>query len=156
MPKRRRRATGPVREPSLDRSLQQLERDDWGDPDDPKVAPTPLISTCLRLRRKPLGDLTVEDLRILLGQQVSPAHLLPLAIDQLRADPLAQGDLYPGDLLSNVLSQAPEVWTARPDLRAAMDGILERAIARLDTYSSLDATILDRIERFLDQAPGVR
>jgi hypothetical protein len=43
--------------------------------------------------------LTVEDLRILLGQNVGVAILSPIAIDRLESDPLAEGDFYPGDLL---------------------------------------------------------
>ncbi|MFF8729309.1 contact-dependent growth inhibition system immunity protein [Streptomyces sp. NPDC015171] len=96
-----------------DRSLEQLERDRWPDP--PGDA-TRLVATAHALRRKPLGELTVADMRLLIGQNVGLAHLLPLAFEVLRADPMAEGDLYAGDLLAAVLSRGGEVWSAVPEL----------------------------------------
>jgi hypothetical protein len=77
-------------------SLEDIEGSDWGDA--PPDA-TRLIATVYALRRRPITELTVEDLRILLGQGVGVAVLLPIAIDRLESDPLAEGDFYPGDLL---------------------------------------------------------
>ncbi|WP_458351676.1 contact-dependent growth inhibition system immunity protein [Micromonospora schwarzwaldensis] len=39
----------------------------------------------------------------MLGQEIGVPALLPLAVQVLLRDPLAEGDYYPGDLLSNVL-----------------------------------------------------
>jgi len=74
---------------------------------------TGLTAKVARLRRQPLQSLGVEDLRMLIGQEVGLAHLIPLALDVLEANPLAEGALYPGDLLSNVL--AAQVWIAEHD-----------------------------------------
>jgi hypothetical protein len=62
-----------------------------------------LVTRAHDLRRKPIGDFTAEDLRIMIGQQVALAHLVPRALDALELNPLAQGDFYPGDLLQAVL-----------------------------------------------------
>jgi hypothetical protein len=56
------------------------------------------------LRRKPIGALTVEDLRLLIGQNIGLTHLLPPAVEILRADPMAAGDFCEGDLLSAVMT----------------------------------------------------
>ncbi|MEU9741169.1 contact-dependent growth inhibition system immunity protein [Micromonospora chersina] len=50
---------------------------------------------CTELRRKPLAEFTVEDLRIMLGQEVGVLALLPLAVQVLLREPLAEGDYYP-------------------------------------------------------------
>ncbi|OLR92608.1 contact-dependent growth inhibition system immunity protein [Actinokineospora bangkokensis] len=97
-----------------DRSLEELERDCWPAP---LGVETRLMATARELRRKPLGGLTVEDMRLLIGQDVGLAHLLPLAVEVLRSDPLAKGDMYEGDLLSAVLTRSAEVWGESPELR---------------------------------------
>jgi hypothetical protein len=48
------------------KSLQELERDGWGQPD----YDSHLVQTCHRLRRVPLADFTTEDLRIMIGQKI--------------------------------------------------------------------------------------
>ncbi|MFE9801685.1 contact-dependent growth inhibition system immunity protein [Streptomyces goshikiensis] len=96
-----------------DRSLGELERDRWSAP---SGAETRLMATVRELRRKPIGELTIEDMRLLIWQDVGLAHLLPLAVEVLRVDPLAEGDMYEGDLLAAVLTLNPEVWRESPEL----------------------------------------
>jgi hypothetical protein len=72
------------------------------------------VRTVHELRRKPIGQLDVEDLRILLGQDVGTEVLLPYALTVLERNPFAEGDYYPGDLLSAVLTLPLEHWQANP------------------------------------------
>ena len=65
------------------KSLENLEKDNWGDPDE---APTELIKRCLELRRVPLDSLTIEDLRRMIGQQIGLKYLIPLSIEELEKD----------------------------------------------------------------------
>ncbi|MFC9154944.1 contact-dependent growth inhibition system immunity protein [Streptomyces bauhiniae] len=101
------------RQISRDRSLEELEHDRWPAP---SGEATRLVATVHALRRKPLVALTVEDLRVLIRQDVCLGHVLPLALEVLRKHPMAEGDLYEGDLLSAVLTRRPEVWRASPEL----------------------------------------
>ncbi|MFJ6769455.1 contact-dependent growth inhibition system immunity protein [Kitasatospora sp. NPDC091257] len=96
------------------RSLEELERDRWPAP---SGAETRLMATARGLRRKSIGGLTVEDLRLLIGQDIGLAYLLPLAVEVLRSDPLAEGDMYEGDLLAAVLTRSAQVWSEYPELR---------------------------------------
>ena len=91
-------------------TIQEIDRDDQGDP---PPGSTALVQRCVRLRRKPLGQFTAEDLRVMLGQEIAVPILLPLAVAALGKDPLAEGDLYPGDLLVAALSLPASAWTAR-------------------------------------------
>ncbi|MEV6954683.1 contact-dependent growth inhibition system immunity protein [Streptomyces sp. NPDC051183] len=100
--------TRPV---NRDRSLEELERDRWSAPSDGE---TRLMATVRELRRKPIGGLSVEDLRLLIGQDVGLAHLLPLAVEVLQVAPLAEGEMYEGDLLAAVLTRSAEVWSESP------------------------------------------
>ncbi len=70
------------------KSLQELERDGWGQPD----YDSHLVQTCHRLRRVPLADFTTEDLRIMIGQKIGLLFLVPLALEKLEEDPLTEGD----------------------------------------------------------------
>ena len=113
------------RSPSLgeqerNKSLQDLDGQDWGE----ATFPSYLVRTCHALRRKPLREFTVEDLRIMIGQNIGLEYLVPLAIERLQRDPFAAGDFYPGDLLGSVLKVQSSFWQQRPDLRQAVEAIV--------------------------------
>ena len=99
-------------ETDLEKTLDQLENTDWGEPG----YPSHLVITCHQLRKKPLKDFTVEDLRIMIGQNISPDILVPMAFEKLKQNILAEGDLFPGDLLKNVLSSDSSYWIENPRL----------------------------------------
>jgi len=105
-----------------EQSLEEIEGDAWGDA--PADA-TKLVTTVHELRRKPIGSLQVEDLRVLLGQREGVPVLVPRALDVLEHDPLAEGDYYPGDLLNAVLSRVPaEYWAAHPGESARLRALV--------------------------------
>jgi hypothetical protein len=116
----------PMLPPSiLDKSLQELEHADWGEP----TYDSHLVTTIHRLRRVPLRQFSVEDLRIMIGQNIGLQYLVPLALEHLRYDPLAQGDFYPGDLLKMVLSADARFWQNHPEWRKEVEEIAQRATA---------------------------
>ncbi len=84
-------------------TLEALENDYWEEP----KWPSHLVTTLHKLREKPLDQFTTEDLRITIGQGLSLDILMPLAIEVLEKDPFADGHYYRGDLLQNVLRNAP-------------------------------------------------
>ncbi|GIE90677.1 contact-dependent growth inhibition system immunity protein [Actinoplanes regularis] len=101
-----------------EQSLEEVEGVAWGDA---PAGATRLVATVHELRRKPIGMLEVEDLRVLLGQREGVPVLVPRALEILEHDPLAEGDYYPGDLLAAVLRGVPaEYWTAHPDESARL------------------------------------
>jgi hypothetical protein len=105
------------------KSLQQLDSQDWGEP----TFDSHLVTECHRLHRVPLRDFTVEDLRIMIGQHFSMEYLIPLALEQLRTDPLAEGAYYPGDLLAVVLRAGSQFWQQHPELRHEVAAVAARA-----------------------------
>jgi hypothetical protein len=98
------------------RCLDVLEGITWGEP----TFPSHLVKTCHALRRKPIGEFSIEDLRIMIGQRIGLPFLMPLAVELLMKDPLAEGDFYAGDLLTNVLRVDPSFWSEH---RALRDGL---------------------------------
>ena len=104
------------------KTLQELEGQDWGDG---SYFPSHLVLTTHALRRKPLQDFTIEDLRIMIGQNFSLEYLVPLAIKRLQHNPLAAGDFYEGDLLASVLRVESSFWQRHPDLRCTITDIVD-------------------------------
>lgn len=106
-------------------TIEQLERDVWPDPG---PAATSLVRRCNELRRKPLAEFTVEDLRIMLGQEIGVPALLPRAVQVLLRDPLTEGDYYPGDLLSNVLRLPDSAWFSLRAERQRLASVLAELV----------------------------
>jgi hypothetical protein len=55
-------------------TLQNLENRNFGDPTN---APTNMVKRCLELCTVPVGRFTVEDLRLMIGQQFELSYLIP-------------------------------------------------------------------------------
>ena len=94
------------------KSLNQLLGDLASDTTDSSA----LVRTCLTLYKKPLKDFTVENLRVMIGQDIGLEFLIPLAVEVLQENPFAEGDYYPGDLLSMVMKVEPGFWRTHQDL----------------------------------------
>ena len=105
------------------KTLEQLDGVVWSRP----RFDSHLIVACHALRKKTLEDFTVEDLRLMIGQNESLKYLLPLAIEILRENPFAGGDYYEGDLLSSVLSVKKDFWKTNPPIYEAVESILQTA-----------------------------
>ncbi|MEU1011016.1 contact-dependent growth inhibition system immunity protein [Streptomyces sp. NPDC005890] len=90
-------------------SVEELEGDRWPDPAGDS---TTLVRNVHELRRRAIKDLTVEDLRRLIAQDVGLHWLLPVALDFLRetAPQEAAAGWYDDDLLSAVLTRRESVW----------------------------------------------
>lgn len=95
------------------KSIENLEKQNFGNPSE---APTNMVKRCLELCKVPLDKFTVEDLRLMIGQGFSLRHLIPLAIEHLKTDIFVEGDLFPGDLLKNVLAVDTNFWTDHKQL----------------------------------------
>jgi hypothetical protein len=105
------------------KTLEELESEAWDAPE----YESHLVTTIHSLRHKPLTELTVEELRIMIGQSVGLRYLVPLALELLSSDPFVEGDYYRGDLLHSVLHVGASFWTERPDLRKKLEAIIALA-----------------------------
>ncbi len=132
--------------------LEELEGCAWGDANADND--TNLVTRCHALRRKPLGQFAVEDLRIMIGQNIGSLHLMPYALEVLRADSLAEGDFYPGDLLSSAISLPDEFWREHQDLEQDVRSIAARALDMLRGSREgmfADPSFIKIIQRFLER-----
>nr|WP_199038412.1 contact-dependent growth inhibition system immunity protein [Dyella sp. ASV24] len=109
------------------KNLTQLEGKDWGH----SSSESYIERGCHELRYKPLADMDVEDLRLLIGQNIGLRYLMPIAFDVLRQNPLTEGMHYPGDLLSAALRTEPGFYDENPAAAVEIQAIAQRAIAEL-------------------------
>ncbi|MGW4841077.1 contact-dependent growth inhibition system immunity protein [Nocardia brasiliensis] len=126
-------------------SIEQLEGVVWPQP--PEDA-TRLMRSVFELRRRPIRELTPEDLRVLLGQGEGVAALLPHALRLLGENPLTEGDCYPGDLLVATLGIATSFWRDKPEYIAQLRQVIEKveAIGNLDDHYAPHDDIWEAIE----------
>ena len=105
------------------KSLEQLEKDYWKEPTD---FPTTLVKKSFESRKKPLADLTIEEIRLLVSQSIGLEHLVPLALEKLEEDILAEGDFYEGDLLVALSNVPTKFWVEHPDLFTDLETKIEK------------------------------
>lgn len=121
------------------KSLQELEGEDWGEPE---ASDTSLVKTCMRLRRVPLQDFTIENLRMMIGQKISLFFLVPPALEILDDDPLAEGHCYAGDLLNAVLSVPESFWRLHTDRSDVLRRVIVKAKTMLTELDETESTAL--------------
>lgn len=142
----------PVLEPVKahpSKTLEELEGDAWDGPEFDSY----LVATCRRLRKKPIGEFAVEDLRVMIGQDIGTRFLVSLALDALETDPLAEGDFYPSDLLSALVGLPDAYWRQHADHRKRALSIVSRALDRLESSargasSPSDRSLSNMLRRF--------
>ncbi|MCL1999542.1 MAG: contact-dependent growth inhibition system immunity protein [Turicibacter sp.] len=101
-------------------SLEQLENEVWGEP---KFSSS-LVVKCHELRKIPIGELSVEDLRLLIGQNIGLPHIVPLAIECLLDNPLNGGYMGSGALLRAVLGVDAAFWRENPMLYVELQAVM--------------------------------
>jgi hypothetical protein len=115
------------------KTLEELDGRDWGEPKYDSY----LVGNIHRLRRKPLEEFTVEELRVMIGQNIGLSYLIPIAVERLEENPLASGDFYSGDLLNAVLSVDPGFWQMHPEHSWKVEEILSELESLRDTIEKI-------------------
>lgn len=123
------------------KTLESLENNTW--PPLPSDEGSYLIRNCNRLRKKLLNEFTVEDLREMIGQDIGLKFLIPMAVEILNNNILAEGDMYEGDLLSAVLSSDKIYWQSSVENWSTIIEIYQRnekALTNFDTTWEIKKT----------------
>ena len=75
---------------------------------------------------------------MLIGQNIGLEYLIPLALERLADEPLAEGDYYPGDLWARVLRADSCFWADHPGERQTLSLVVTAAISLLPTLDPVD------------------
>ncbi|PWG06904.1 contact-dependent growth inhibition system immunity protein [Polaribacter aquimarinus] len=89
------------------KSIEQLEKDIWKNPSE---FPTDLVEKCHRYRKIGIAELTNEQIRLLISQNIGIEYLIGIALEKLERNILTECDFYEGDLLIAVSSLPTEFW----------------------------------------------
>jgi len=117
-------------------TLEELDPPIWNRPNSDTSY---LIKTVHSLRSKKIKDFSVEDLRLMIGQEIGLKYLIPSAIEILEREPLAEGDYYPGDLLKMVLTINNNFWANNPEIFQKMHLVTQKAFAEINEIDVSDA-----------------
>jgi hypothetical protein len=132
---KRSKTHGDAKGPSfLQLSLEALEKKDWGGP----TYGSYVVRTAHALRKKPLRDLTDEELRLALSQQIGLPWIVELAVERLSEDRFRIGDFYRGDVLVACLRLPPSFWADQPDLGRRVALLVATARGELDSVDEFN------------------
>lgn len=123
-------------------SLEQLENDFWGEPEFNSY----VVRTAHNARKKPLSQLSNEEIRLLIGQKIGLKHLLPIAVEKLEENILLEASLYEGDLLENVLKLDKEDWN---DNQSELELLTEIILNNKKLLLSTDEISNTLVEKFI-------
>jgi hypothetical protein len=121
-----------------DKTLESLEKDPWS----PHDSDSRLIRRAKELRKIPLNTFETEDLRMMIGQQLSLDYLIPLALDTLKVYLFAAGDFFEGDLLKNVLSIETGFWDSHKDDWQTLHDLIKDSRSEI-AAKKFDTTLFD-------------
>lgn len=116
---------------TLNKTLKELEIHDLNNSD----IESNLVKECKRLINVPLKDLTIENLRLLIGQKLGLKHLIPIALNHLEVNPLTEGMMYKGDLLANVALIDQHFWKSNPKLNNRLVEVINELKIILETIN---------------------
>jgi len=89
------------------KSIEQLEKDIWNNPSE---FPTDMVEKSYRFRKISIAELTIEQIRLLISQQIGVEYLIGIALEKLERNIFTECDFYEGDLLVAVSSLSTEFW----------------------------------------------
>ena len=116
--------------PVSDKALQDLVG-----PLDTGTHDSGLIQSMHRVWAIPLKQLTLGDLRLVIGQKRGLPYLIPLALAHLEQHPLAEATYYHGDLLRMVAQVDVAFWRQHPHLQRQLQVALDRALSMIHKKS---------------------
>lgn len=90
----------------MHKSIRELENWDWPDSDFGSY----VVQTSQKALKKPLNQLSLEEIRLLLTQRLCVPYVLPMAVAALEQDILQEVYYYEGDLLNAVLGLPEAFW----------------------------------------------
>ena len=122
------------------KSIEVLEQDVWAEP----AFHSSVVCTCHRARKKPLYQLSGEEIRCLIGQKTGLKYVIPLALERLQSDPLTEVTFYPGDLLAVMLRLDPSDWEQNPDELQAFRVILKNSHKQIECCGEIPQKLLTR------------
>ncbi len=140
----------------LDKTLQQLLDIKWTAENTPTDEDSNVVRRGYSVTLKQLKDFTYEDVRFCLSQEIGLIFVVPMAIDILNNDILAEGHMYPGDIVRNLLRVDAEFWNLHTDLALEVKRVCTCGLEQLLADQELDGHIKNPCIRMLEKLLSAR
>lgn len=124
-------------------SIEELENNFWKKSELPESS---LIKKCFDYRKIKISELTNEQIRFLISQNIGTKYLIKIALKKLENNILTEGDLYEGDLLNSVLNIKVEFWSKYRDEFLKLEKIINM---------NKEKIILELGEKELEKIEGI-
>ena len=113
------------------KSIENLEGENWGEvPADESS----IVIRLMKLRKIPLEEFSIDDIRFMIGQEIGLRYLLVLAIEILKKNLLAEGNYYEGDLLNAIFHIKPQNWEGNHEHWIQIDELIKNRLSELRQY----------------------
>ena len=137
------------------KSIEELSEYCWFAPE----YESNIVVTSHALRRKKLADLSLEDIRMGLFQQVGVTYLVPMALEIVEQDPFAESFNFPAEIVLALLLIPHDYWQAHLDVGDRLHDVFKRVEQGEHTQGDYWLSdILPRIEeahaRFRGERPS--
>jgi hypothetical protein len=127
------------------KSIESLEKKNYGPvPTDESS----IVQRLWRLRKTPINEFQVDDIRFMIIQGSGLKYLLPEAIDLLKENLLREGNYYEGDLLNSVLQLDKEKWEQFKEYWDTVDILIKD---KLDYLRTIDPEL--KVDNFYNCRP---
>ena len=130
-----------MQSPDRAKTLEQLEGSVW--PHD--NFGSHVVQESQRLRKVSIGELSVEGLRLLIGQKIGLPFLVPIALEHVENNPFVESAFYRGDLLTSLLAVPEAFWAEYPELN---NRVVELAVHVHQVHELLVSELLPALQRF--------
>ena len=122
------------------RSLEELENRYTDTPDFHSY----VVSSCHKARKKPICELTHEEIRLMIGQKMGLRYLLPRALDILENDPLIEVTFYEGDLLNELLRLDISDWDDMTPQQERFRCLLKKYMKSIEDCEEISSELLEK------------
>lgn len=110
------------------KNLENLEKNNLGEV---PLDESSIVQRLYRLRKIPLEEFTIDDVRFMIIQETGLPYLLTISIEILEKDLLAEGNYYEGDLLGAIMKIRPDNWKGNKELWTEIDTLVKDRLDEL-------------------------
>jgi hypothetical protein len=127
------------------KSIESLEKKNFGPLPNGESS---IVQRLWRLRKVPINEFQIDDIRFMIVQGIGLKYLLFVAIDLLKENLLIEGNYYKGDLLNALLLLNKEQWEPYREHWDDVDTLIKD---KLDYLRSIDPKL--KIDNFYNCRP---
>ena len=124
-------------------SIEELEGAIWSEHE----YNSHLVKTCHALRKISLRELTVENIRMLIGQKIGLKYIVSIALEYLEENPWCSGNFYDGDLFEVVLNIDIVFWREHSDMLYRLSEVMSRAQSNVNLYNEKISPLWNKISK---------